>query len=405
MIEQVESLLKSRIGLDAESIGRSAIEHAVRARRSACGIAGLSDYVRHLQDSAGEQQALVDAVVVPETWFFRGREAIDAMAGIVLDRRFRTGRPQRLLSLPCSTGEEPYSMAMALLDTGLSPEMFQIDGIDISTRSLAAAKAALYGRNSFRGGDLDFRDRYFNETPAGHQPIGKVRDQVRFAVGNLIDPMRTLAPASYDIIFCRNVLIYFDPPTQDLAVEMLTRLLVADGLLFVGASEASLPLRQGLASMRIPMAAAFRKGVDMGEARPKPRPVKAKPRSFPASGPTPIAAPRPPVPIVQPAADPDALLNEVQRLADTGHIVEALRLGKECLHKQPASARIFYLLGLLSDAAGDPQHAGTYYRKALYLEPSHAEALAHLALLREKMGDKAGAGALRGRLHRRVVKG
>jgi chemotaxis protein methyltransferase WspC len=113
-----------------------------------------------------------------------------------------------------------------------------------------------------------------------------------------------------------------------------------------------------------------------------------------------------PAPIARPAtAGPAALLDEVQRLADLGRLDEALPLARDCLHKQGPSTRLFYLLGLLSDAAGDLQHATTYYRKALYLDPSHPEALAHLALLREKMGDKAGAGALRGRLNRRVVAG
>jgi chemotaxis protein methyltransferase WspC len=406
MIEQVEAMLKRRIGLDAESIGRSAIEHAVRVRRVACGKASLADYIRHLEDSASEQQALVDTVVVPETWFFRAREAIDAMAGIVVDRRFRTGRPQRLLSLPCSTGEEPYSIAMALLDAGLAPEMFHIDGIDISARSLNAAAAAHYGRNAFRSDDLSFRDRWFEATPAGHQLIDRVRAQVRFAIGNLIDPLKTLAAGSYDIIFCRNVLIYFDPATQDHAVDMLTRLLVPDGLLFVGASEASLPLRRGYASMRIPMAAAFRKGGDVPDAALKPRSVKAKPRVGLPPSPVPARPAMAPAPIARPArVDPAPLLDEVQRLADLGRLDEALPLARDCLHKQGPSTRLFYLLGLLSDAAGDLQHATTYYRKALYLDPSHPEALAHLALLREKMGDKAGAGALRGRLNRRLVAG
>jgi chemotaxis protein methyltransferase WspC len=406
MIEDIEALLKQKIGLDAESIGRSAVEYAVRTRKAACAIGVLAEYARHLQHSPAEQQALVDAVVVPETWFFRGPEAIDAMATIVQERRYRQGRPQRLLSLPCSTGEEPYSLAMALLDIGMPADMFRIDGIDISTRSIAAAEAAVYGRNSFRAKDLSFRDRYFEDVPGGVRPIEKVRQQVRFATGNLIDPLRTLAPASYDIIFCRNVLIYFDPPTQDSAVAMLFRLLTPDGLLFVGASEASLPIRQRFAPMRIPMAAAFCKDDAVKAGKPETRPAKAQrrpvpPPSFPVRKPAlvaqPVAAAPPPAPV-----DP---LDEVQRLADAGHIGEAILVGKQCLDRQGASPRIFYLLGLLSDASGDPQQAAAYYRKTLYLDPTHGEALAHLALLRQRQGDTAGAGALQGRLRRRGLAG
>jgi chemotaxis protein methyltransferase WspC len=408
VIDEIEALLKEKIGLDAESIGRRAIEHAINERRSACGMADLSAYVQHLRGSPTEQQALVDAVVVPETWFFRGREALDAMADMARDRWRRTGAPQRVLSLPCSTGEEPYSMAMALLGAGLTPDMFHIDGIDVSTRAIAAARKAIYGRNSFRGQDLGFRDRYLEELPTGFRPIELVRRSVHFALGNMMDPTGSLPSALYDFIFCRNVLIYLDPPTQDVVVATLSRMLAPDGTLFVGASEASLPLRQGFSSLRIPMAAAFHRDSAVAAAPVNVRPAKAPIRSVARRAPAPVRAPTARIP-AQPTAppavvapvDPLAILDNVQRLADAGRIAEALKLGLEWLKDHGPSPRIFYLLGLLSDSAGDPQQAGTYYRKTLYLDPHHAEALAHLALLRMKLGDKAGAGALQARLRRR----
>jgi len=412
VIDEIEALLKRKIGLDAESIGRRAIEHVVRERLSACRIADLPTYLDRLQSSAVEQQALVDAVVVPETWFFRAREAFDAMAGIVVDRWRRLGVPQRLLSLPCSTGEEPYSMAMTLLGVGLEPDMFHIDAIDISTRAIAAGQTAIYGRNSFRGQDLAFKDRYFEQMPIGFRPIEIVRRPVHFALGNMMDPMGAMLSARYDIIFCRNVLIYLDPPTQDIAIGTLSRLLASDGILFVGASEASLPLRQGFSSMRIPMAAAFCRSHAVADApvavRPaisrravsqaSPAPVRALTRPAPAGKPTTSPA------AVLPSPTPDAAsLDNVQRLADAGCMTEALKLGMECLRDHGPSPRLFYLLGLLSDSDGNPQQAESFYRKTLYLDPQHNEALAHLALLRTQRGDKAGAGALHARLHRRMT--
>jgi chemotaxis protein methyltransferase WspC len=410
VIDGIEALLKDKIGLDAESIGRQAIEYAIRERLLACNMADLSAYVRHLQGSATEQQALVDAVVVPETWFFRGREALDAMADMALERWRRTGAPQRVLSLPCSTGEEPYSMAMALLDAGLAPDMFDIDGIDVSTRAIAAARKATYGRNSFRGQDLGFRDRYLEQMAGGFRPIELVRRSVHFALGNMMDPMGSLPSARYDFIFCRNVLIYLDPPTQDIVVGTLSRMLASDGILFVGASEASLPLRQGFSSLRIPMAAAFHRNAAAADMTLRVGPAKAAARPVSRRVPASAQAPAQRAPIVQPTSspaavapvDPLAVLDNVERLADAGRIAEALKLGMECLNDHGPSARIFYLLGLLSDSAGDPQQAGNYYRKTLYLDPHHPEALAHLALLRTKLGDKAGAGALHARLRRRT---
>src|SRR5215211_4812798 len=126
----LERLLKDVIGLDAPSIGPSAIAQAANERRLACGCATLNDYEQLLQASPVELQNLIDRVVVPETWFFRNREAFDALSRIVRQPDY-TDAFLRLLSLPCSTGEEPYSMAMALFDAGLPPQRFAIDAVDI----------------------------------------------------------------------------------------------------------------------------------------------------------------------------------------------------------------------------------------------------------------------------------
>ena len=152
MIEHIERLLKSRIGLDAESVGRSVIERAVRQRMQAQHKSTLEDYWITLNGSPKEQQALVEAVVVPETWFFRYPESFKALATLALERctQLNTTRPLRIISLPCSSGEEPYSIAMALLDAGFAAEQFQIEALDVSDKVLEQARKGLYGRNSFR---------------------------------------------------------------------------------------------------------------------------------------------------------------------------------------------------------------------------------------------------------------
>src|SRR4029077_13725648 len=111
-----------------------------------------------------------------ETWFFRDRRAFTAVARMAHDEWLPT-HPEgalSLLSLPCSTGEEPYSMAMALLDATVPMNRFRIDGVDISGRSLAQGTRAVYGKNSFRGDELGFRDRHFAMTADGY----RVRENV-----------------------------------------------------------------------------------------------------------------------------------------------------------------------------------------------------------------------------------
>ncbi len=155
--------LKERIGLDVTSVGPAIIERAVRQRCIAAQAPSADEYWRTLQDSQDEQQALIEAVIVPETWFFRYPESFATLAKLASKRlaEINNLRALRILSLPCSTGEEPYSIAMALLDAGLKPHQFKVDGMDVSPLSVEKARRALYGKNSFRGDDIAFRDRHF----------------------------------------------------------------------------------------------------------------------------------------------------------------------------------------------------------------------------------------------------
>jgi len=298
-------------------------------------------------------------------------------------------------------------MAMALLDAGYPPDSFLIDGIDVSSRSIALAQRAVYGRNAFRGTDLQFRDRHCEAVPGGFRPSEPVRRSVRFSQGNMFNPATLPGNASHDIVFCRNLLIYFDRPTQDAALQVLHRLLLPGGFLFLGPSETALPSRRDFTWARLPMAFAFRKLSEAPAlALPKPTTaLAAAPRGFrPSVAPPAPPPPRQPVPPPRtpepqkPA--PEVSLAEAQRLADGGRLAEAVGHCETYMRENGPSADAFHLLGLLRDAAGSRSEAIVNYRKALYLDPHHQEALAHLALLLEQRGDGAGARMLRDRLQR-----
>jgi chemotaxis protein methyltransferase WspC len=419
---EFESLLKQAMGLDAASIGSSAIERAVQMRMLACELNDTLAYLELVRASTTELQALIEAVVVPETWFFRDREAFAALARMAFEEwlRTNTGSVMRLLSLPCSSGEEPYSMAMALLDAGFPASLFKIDAVDISARVLTHAKRAVYGKNSFRGDHLDFRDRYFEATTHGHRLSDAVRQQVNFHQANLFSPNFLPGAEIYDIIFCRNLLIYFDRATQDNAVHVLQRLLKAKGILFVGPSETGLILSHDFISAKVPLAFAFRKIDATVPATPRaPAPV-VRPAARPVMSPPNIQAPAasklppqkhvvpnqvvrsgtPPTPV----AKLDGGVEEAAALADQGRLAEAAKSCEEHMRKQGPSPQAFYLLGLIRDASGNALEAMQYYRKALYLDPNHQDSLAQLAFLLEKQGDAKGAQLLRNRVTRSETK-
>jgi chemotaxis protein methyltransferase WspC len=414
---RIAALLKERMGLDAASIGVDSVQRAVRDRLAARGLDDEHMYWNQLNGSEQELQELIDTIVIPETWFFRDPEAFATLVRMVREE-WLPKHPEgvlRILSLPCSTGEEPFSIAMTLLDSGLSPFRFHIEAVDISARALARAERAIYGKNSFRTKDLGFRERYFEPVEGAYQLRDSARQRVQFRQGNLLDPdgLRGThgGARGYDAIFCRNVLIYFDRATQHRAVDVLGRLLTPAGILFVGPSETALLLECGLASSGVPLAFAFRKaGAPVAPRRiTQPAPATAAARKYArpkARKAAPIAKGHAkPTDAEQAGAASEHWMERARDLANQGKLVEALACCDDNLRSDSASAEAFYLIGLLHDAAGRGREAADHYRKALYLDPQHPEALAHLAVVLQKEGDAQGAKRLLDRANRHSRRG
>lgn len=473
-VRDIERLLYDTMGLDAETLGANAIERAIRVRLAALSTTSpdmqdappYSRYWQRLQQSPQELQALIEAVVVPETWFFRHRDAFNALTQMVRDEResrrgtAREGQALRLLSLPCSTGEEPYSMAMAMFDAGLGANDFTIDALDISERALTVAREGLYGRNSFRGapGTLLFRDRYFTPEEESFRVIGALRTQVRWHAGNLFDPSLVDRLGTFDYVFFRNVLIYFDRDGQRRAIAALEQLMRMGATLFAGPAEGGTLTSNGLAPTGHVQAFSFRVAGPVRDVRTPaslsrptgtldafrpappvsafdavaqhrvalphishvpPSPAQAQSPLPPATGAgpsrtfapmTPVASGTPPPDSARPGVfqqvdattrtDIAVQLTQAQTAADAGDLVGAVALCCAVLAVDRANAQAEYLLGLVEDARGDAQAALIHYRRALYLEPGHYEALVHCAALLDARGDATGARRLLERAER-----
>jgi chemotaxis protein methyltransferase WspC len=394
---EIVQLLRETIGLDPDSIGQPAVERAIQERQAANGLSDARAYSARVLTSKDELQALVESVVVAETWFFRDPGAFDALSAVVRHGALPMAmEPLRLLSVPSSTGEEPYSIAMALLDAGVPSARFQVDAMDVSQVALERAAAAVYGRNSFRGAGTLGREHHFESASGGRRVCERVRRQVRFRHGNLLASPFVPGRDRFDIIFCRNLLIYFDRPTQNRVVDELGALLKPEGLLFVGSSEGGLALSLGYVSAKLPMAFAFRRAPVLRPPRPtpaRPAPVTPPLRALPVA-PAPVPAPVPPI------EAPAHSLDDARRLANEGHFEEAVSVCEACLGAVGPSADLFCLLGIVRDALGRADEAEATLRKALYLDPRHEEAVTHLALLVERRGGDAEAKVLWSRARR-----
>jgi chemotaxis protein methyltransferase WspC len=415
MSAEIEQILRDEIGLDASTVGSSLIQRAAQRRMTKRGIPAVDEYAMLLMDDAHELQALIEEVVVPETYFFREPDAIADVTRRVLETHSPQGDATlRVLSVPCSSGEEPYSIALSLLEAGLPASSISIDAIDVSLEAVRRAEEGVYRTGSFRG-DIGAWKKYFLETAHGWKVEDSVRSTVRVAHGNLLSEKFTPPREQYDVIFCRNLLIYFDESAQARALEKIASLLAPDGVLVVASADSFAARRAGFApSPGSERSFLFRRrpGASSGEALPKvARRARSRPSSRPvAHVPVPkqrvlksgaaIASARQPQAPVSTRPNAASVLAEVFRLADRGQLATAIDAGERAIREGVASAELLSLVGTLHASTSQLECAEACYRKALFLDPAHEDALLHLALLLEKRGESGLASKLRSRARR-----
>ncbi len=251
-------LLAQKLGLDPDSMGPSFLGSVARRSLEQSGCADLQTFIRAAAAGGEPWQKLVENAVVSETWFFRDDAPFDHIVSAV-QSKWRGGGPIRLLSCPCSTGEEAYSIAIALSDAGLPPEAFTIDAADVSLSSLKAAQAGVFKSRSFRGSHRVDRTFYFQHIHGEQRWRLKpaFRAMVQFRPANLVSHQGLEKTRPYDIVLCRNLLIYLHTQARAGVMATLRRLLTEDGLLIIGHAEPAIAREHGFTGVGDPGAFAF----------------------------------------------------------------------------------------------------------------------------------------------------
>lgn len=400
----IEKMFIDTLGLDMTSLGRTCLDRVAAAAMTRSGTADGNAYLEFLSRSPEESEWCMEELLVPETWFFRDGEPFVLLKRYLQEQWLpaHPGQMLRILSAPCATGEEPYSIAMTLLEAGIPAGRFHLDAADISQKALATARMALYGRGSFRQPLSDKQDAFFTTTAQGRQVVEAVAGTVHFHRGNMVTPDFFAGGAPYDIIFCRNLLIYLTAAARGKVLETLDRLLAPDGLLFSGHAEMGVILQHGFTAIRHPRAFACRRSDGIQAIR---EPRKRTPARRPAPAPV---TPKPTVVIDDvPAPSPtaavmvEALHAAALALADRGQFDEAEALCRRYIEKDPPHADVYCLLGLIHEAARRSGEAEACYLKALYLDPDHYETLIQASLLFLKKGDSQKAALYRRRAEAR----
>jgi chemotaxis protein methyltransferase CheR len=242
----LSTLLQERTGLVFGADSARHLERRLAARVEALDLTSFSAYHRYLRTHPGgedELQHVYDLVTNNETYFFREDYQFQVFREQILPRLAREARGRRNLtcwSMGCSTGEEAYSIAMVVLESGLCDSNVRVYGTDLSRRCVVAARRGVYGDNAFRSTSPERRARFFVPARGGVRVAPPVREMCHFVQHNLLALDAKTVIDQVDVVFCRNVLIYFEPDVRRRVIWNIYARLRPGGYLMLGHSESLL---------------------------------------------------------------------------------------------------------------------------------------------------------------------
>jgi chemotaxis protein methyltransferase CheR len=397
---QLVARVKQHAGLLPDAGGLATMRRAMRQRMLRLGLTQSADYLvrlRDVHDGEAELAELVALLVVQKTAFFRDRRQYELLNQRVLPTLASRGRRVHLWSAGCATGEEAYSLAISLRLEGFSELDAGILATDIARHSLDRAAGARYDAERLEALTPDER-RYFHRRPDGAWDAAQaLRQMIQFRVHNLLSlPFPTPETGGWDVIFCRNVLIYFDRDTVREIIQRMHSVLVPGGFLFLGVCESLFQMSEGFELVSSAEAFVYRRS-EGGTRRlapvlpppPAPAPEQrtatpARPRPEPGE----VTAALPPKPA--PPPPPPALDERLARAlaaADQGAVEEARGWLEAFLDERPMDPRAHFLRGVLLYRMGIDLEALTSLRRLVYLEAGFAMGHFYLGLVQERLGE------------------
>ena len=400
-------------GLVFDQSRRPALAGIVSDRIAATGAADLGAYLARISAPAGEEerQHLLDAVTIPETHFFRNPPQMLALQRRLLPELMRRaiarGRALTVWSAGCSSGEEPYSLAMLVAEVAATlPQAPQVRIVatDLSTVAVEATRRARYSGRSLALVDDDRRARWFTEGEDGSRTVvPEIRDMVDVRLHNLVTDAPPFEHGEVDLVVCRNVTIYFARETMRDLVGRFHGVLGAGGYLVMGHAETLWQVTDAFTLVTLGDAFAYRKdlpAVPEPVAEPARLPVHIHPRRAVRRTPEQRvrnAWPEAPAAHVRPldsVPDPDTathLLRLAREAFDQAHYAEAARLAAAAAAASPFEVEAYVVEGSARATVGDDAGALVALRKAVYLAPKAGHARFQLAGALARCGEHAGA--------------
>ena len=270
MFDQMRSFIYDKTGIYFQDNKRYLLESRVGRRLSALKLPGFAAYYGELRKGSlnGELKDLVNAITINETFFFRNVPKFDILENElipeIIERRAKEGKHNvRIWSAACSTGDEPYTIALIVkerLQRRYPNVRFEIVGTDINTEVLDKARAGIYGEYAVRHVPPAVMRKYFPEDGARFRLSPEICQMVRYHHVNLSDRAGMMRMRGVDLVLCANVLIYFDNQAKQRVVSSIYNNLNVGGYLLVGFSETLYGVSQSFQSVRFDKTIAYKKG-------------------------------------------------------------------------------------------------------------------------------------------------
>ncbi len=407
-LEKLSSYIALHMGLYFPASKWKSLEQAFC---TAAGVMGFksplecADWFMSVPPSKELFESMACYLTIGETYFLREACCFEVLERQIIPEiiRKRQGKEQclRIWSSGCATGEEPYSIAILLyrMRAALRDWDISLLATDINPHALRKATAGVYTHWSFRNTPTGFKENYFTETEAGSfELLPAIKEMVTFSSFNLAEEFYP-SPNSIDVIFCRNVLMYFAPQLIKKVVAQYLRCLLDDGWLFVSSCETSNTSFSGFEPINFPDAILYQKVNCEGEAKPKSSIYIRSTISPPPPPPVPpVPPPPPPPPPPDQAAtaptlwhhshknDTEALTLQCRMHANEGRLAEALRISELALAADKLSSGLHYLRAAILQEQGMNDEASASLKKALYLDQDLVMAHFTLANLEQRKG-------------------
>ena len=278
----MRELIREKTGIHFRDDYTFSLESSIKKRMNAVGYDSVKQYYSRILENKGEMDILIDLITVNETYFLREPSHFKALTEAIFPEILRLkppGKKVRFLSAGCSTGEEPFSIAISLVEKyGASIlDRIEVFGVDIDNNVINTARAGIYKSHSFRGVGAQIREKYFTpKNRAGQEAYeisGLLKKVVEFQVLNLFDSHYPAQLSSMDVIFYRNVSIYFSADAQREIFRNLSNLLVNDGYLFLASSETYFHNLGILFLQEMDNAFVYRKRIELPVEEHRTRPV------------------------------------------------------------------------------------------------------------------------------------